>query len=118
MATTFANTGVSLDGHLTALRRDAFTRAGARPTSDLSEMKHGQRVRIGGLVVARQKPPTAKGFAFLAVEDPEGMVNVVVSPDVYAACRQAMRCAFVLVDGVVQKNHGAINVVAERVTEV
>jgi error-prone DNA polymerase len=118
MATTFATTGVSLDGHLTALRRDAFTRAGARPIGELSEMKHGQRVRIGGLVVARQKPPTAKGFAFLAVEDPDGMVNVVVSPDVFAACRQAMRCAFVLVDGVVQKDHGAINVVAERVTEV
>ena len=118
MATTFATTGVSLDGHLTALRRDAFTRAGARPIGDLSEMKHGQRVRIGGLVVARQKPPTAKGFAFLAVEDPEGMVNVVVSPDVYAACRQAVWSAFVLVDGVVQKDHGAINVVAERVTKV
>ena len=118
MATTFANTGVSMDGHLTALRRDAFTRAGTRPIGDLSEMKHGQRVRIGGLVVARQKPPTAKGFAFLAVEDPDGMVNVVVSPDVFAACRQAMRCPFVVVDGVVQKDHGAINVVAERVTEV
>jgi error-prone DNA polymerase len=118
MATTFATTGVSVDGHLTALRRDAFTRAGVRPIGELSEMKHGRRVRIGGMVVARQKPPTAKGFAFLAVEDPDGMVNVVVSPDVSAACRQAMRCAFVLVDGVVQKDHGAINVVAERVIEI
>ena len=99
VTTTFATTGVSLDGHLTALRRDAFTRAGVRPIGELSEMKHGQRVRIGGLVVARQKPPTAKGFAFLAVEDPDGMANVVVSPDVFAVCRQAMRCAFVLVDG-------------------
>jgi error-prone DNA polymerase len=118
LATAFAYTGVSLEGHLTALRRDAFTRAGARSIADLSRLKHGQPVKIGGVIVARQHPPTAKGYGFLAVEDPDGMVNVVVSPDVYARCRQAIHGAFVMVDGIVQKDHGAINVVAREVTEV
>jgi error-prone DNA polymerase len=66
-----------LDAHLTELRRDAFTKAGATPIASLAQVKHGQRVKIGGLLVALQRPPTAKGFAFLAVEDPGGMVNVV-----------------------------------------
>ena len=52
------------------------------------------------------------------MEDPEGMVNVVVPPDVYEQCRQAIHSAFVIVEGVVQKDHGAINVLAAAVREV
>ena len=37
---------------------------------------------------------------------------------VYAQCRQAIHAAFVVVDGVVQKDHGAINVLAASVAEV
>ena len=126
LSTTFAFTGSSLDGHLTELRRDAFTKAGAISISELSKLKHGQAVKIGGLIVARQHPPTAKGFAFLAVEDPTGMVNVVLSPDVYAASREALHGAFVLIEGLkVQKDHRAtphcthavgasVNVIAKR----
>ena len=118
VSTAFAFTGASLDAHLTELRRDAFTKAGARSIAELAQMKHGQVVKIGGLIVARQHPPTAKGFAFLAVEDPTGMVNVVLSPDVYAAYRPALQGAFVLIEGVVQKDHGAINVVATNIRSV
>lgn len=67
MAATFAFTEVSIEGHITTLRRDAFTRAGAQPNRDLSREKRGQRVRIGGMVSAHQHPATAKGFAFLAI---------------------------------------------------
>ncbi len=44
-----------------------------------------------------------------------GSSNVVLSPDVYAQCRLALQGAFVLIDGVVQKDHGATNVVAHHV---
>ncbi len=67
LSMTFAFIGTSLDGHLTELRRDAFTKAGATSISELPRLKHGQVVKVGGLIVARQHPPTAKGFAFLAV---------------------------------------------------
>jgi error-prone DNA polymerase len=118
MATTFAATGVSIEGHLTALRRDMFTRAGARSIGELPRLKHGQAVRIGGLIVARQRPPTAKGVCFLAVEDADGMVNVVVSPEVYDRCRPAVHAAFVLVEGVLDKRHKAINVVAREIVQL
>lgn len=118
LSTTFAFTGVSLDGHLTELRRDAFTQAGARSISELSQLKHGQEVKVGGLIVTLQRPPTAKGFAFLALEDPTGLVNVVVAPQAYAQYREAIHSTFVIVDGVVQKDHGAINVVAAQVRAI
>lgn len=116
LTTAFAFSGVSLEGHLSSVRRDAFTRAGARPIGELPRLKHGQRVVIGGILVARQHPPTAKGFCFLAVEDPDGIVNVILAPDVYARCREATRRLFVLVEGVVQKEGGAIHVMAQTVT--
>ncbi len=75
LSTAFALTGVSLEAHLTELPR----------------LRHGQRVKIGGVFVARQHPPTAKGFAYLALEDPGRMVNVVIAPDVYARDRAALR---------------------------
>lgn len=118
MASAFSATGVSIEGHLTTLRRDVFTQAGARSIGELSRLKHGQVVRIGGLIVACQRPPTAKGVCFLALEDADGMVNVVVSPEVYTRCRQATHSAFVIVDGVVDKRHKAINVVARDIVSL
>jgi error-prone DNA polymerase len=98
---------VSLDAHLSELRRDAFIKPVAISISALAQVKHGQRVKIGGLIVARQHQPTAKGFAFLAVEDPGGIVNIIIAPDVYARDRAALQGALVLIDGVLQKQHKA-----------
>jgi error-prone DNA polymerase len=67
-------------------------------------------------VVARQHPPTTKGFAFLTVEDPGSRVKVVIAPDTYTRDRAALQGAFVLIDGVLQKDRGAINVVARQIT--
>ena len=46
------------------------------------------------------------------------MVNVVIAPDVYARDRAALQGAFVLIEGVLQKDHGAINVVAKAISSV
>ena len=61
-------------------------------------------VRIGGLVVTRQHPMTAKGTVFLALEDETGMVNVTLWPDTWARLRGVVRRhALLLVDGDLQR---------------
>ena len=71
---------------------------------------------MAGLVVARQRPETAKGIVFLLVEDETGMTNVIVRPDVYDRCRAAVRGEpFVLVKGKLAKDDGTVNVLAEKV---
>ena len=114
---SFIATGVSLDAHLTALRQDVFAEAGTMPVEQLQLLPHGQRVRIGGMVTSRQRPPTAKGMCFLAVEDPSGMANVVISPDVYRKYRQAIRSSFVIVDGILEREQKAVNVLAQHVMQ-
>ncbi len=65
LSTSFALTGTSLDAHLTELRCDVFTKAGATPINEQPRLKHRQRVTIAGLIVAQQHPPTAKGLPAL-----------------------------------------------------
>jgi error-prone DNA polymerase len=67
------------------------------------------------VLVAAQRPPTAKGVAFLTIEDVWGLVNVVLYPDVYEAYRPVLRSRFVLVEGVLQNQNGAINILACQV---
>jgi DNA polymerase III alpha subunit len=93
LAASFAATGVALEAHLTELRRDAFTRAGAKPIQELAQMRSGQAVTIGGLVVALQRPPTANGYCFLAVEDPGAMVNYRAASGAALASRHRLRFA-------------------------
>lgn len=91
---TFAATGVTGDLHLVELRRDAFTRAGCLTLPELRRMRPGARVRVGGLVAdGLRRPPTAKGTAFIRLEQPDGLIDVIVPAEVYAACRPALRFA-------------------------
>jgi error-prone DNA polymerase len=73
-------------------------------------------VQLGGLVVARQRPATAKGVTFMLLEDEQGTFNVIVAPPVHDACRLAVRAEpFVVVDGKLERRNGVINVVARTV---
>ncbi len=69
----------------------------------LAEQPPG-RVAIGGLVVTRQHPMTAKGTVFLALEDETGMVNVTLWPDTWARLRGVVRRhALLYVEGTLQR---------------
>ena len=71
--------------------------------------------RVGGLVITRQRPGTAKGFVFLTLEDETGLVNVIVRPDVYEKYRRIIRGApTLIVEGKLQKESGCIDVIARR----
>ena len=118
LATEFAVTGVSSRIHPTDLHRKLFARTGVIPVAQLSNLQDGQRVTVGGMVVARQRPPTARGICFLALEDSSGLLNVVVYPDVYAQHRAGCRATFALIRGRLQIKHGAVHVVAHEVEAV
>ncbi len=108
---------LSLDARrqVVGLFREALDQLGAVRNSDLPEHRPG-RVRIGGLVVTRQHPMTARGTVFLALEDETGMVNVTLWPDAWARLRGVVRRhALLLVDGTLQRDGEVVNVVAREV---
>ena len=108
---------LSLDARsqVVGLFRPALERLGAVTNAALTERRPG-RVRVGGLVVTRQHPMTAKGTVFLALEDETGMVNVTLWPDTWARLRGVVRRnALLVVDGSLQRESSVVNVVAQEI---
>ena len=80
------------------------------------ELPQHARVTVSGIVVARQRPGTAKGYVFVLMEDEAGPVNVIVRPKIYERDRTAVRMEpFLTVRGRLQKDGATLNVIAERV---
>jgi error-prone DNA polymerase len=108
--------GVATGRHVMELYRPQLDERGILSSADLAGCADGQRVRVAGLVVVHQSPPTAKGTHFVTLEDEGGFLNIVLRPEVYAKYRSVVReCPLLLVEGVVQTRDGVVNVVASRV---
>ncbi len=88
------------------LYRPALERMGALTLGALADRRPG-RVAIGGLVVTRQHPMTAKGTVFLALEDETGMLNVTLWPRTWGRLRGVVRRhALLYVEGDLQVESG------------
>src|SRR5258708_22409244 len=107
--------GLDAGRRVVTLFRRGLERLGGVTKAALWEMPSGG-VRIGGLVVTRQHPMTAKGTVFLALEDETGMVNVTLWPDTWARLRGIVRRhALLLVDGDLQRESSVVNIIAREV---
>jgi len=113
----FRGTGMTTGPHPMAYHRARMDLLGVRKASDLSRIRNGQRIRIGGCVIARQRPGTAKGFVFLSLEDETGVANAIVQPDLFQKNRLLLGSEqFLLVEGILQNQDHVISVKAERVS--
>ncbi len=111
----YAVLGVDARRQVVGLFRPALDRLGAVSNAALADRRPG-RVRVGGLVVTRQHPMTAKGTVFLALEDETGMVNVTLWPSTWERLRGVVRRhALLLVDGELQREGMVVNLVAHEI---
>ena len=111
----YAVLGVDARRQVVGLFRPALDRLGAVTNAALADRRPGH-VRVGGLVVTRQHPMTAKGTVFLALEDETGMVNVTLWPSTWERLRGVVRRhALLLVDGELQREGMVVNLVAHEV---
>ncbi len=86
------------------------------PAAALKDVRPGARVRIGGAVITRQRPGTAKGFCFLTLEDETGHANAIVRPQLFEAARLIINLEPALVvTGRVQNEQRVIHVMAEQI---
>jgi len=83
----------------------------------LEKVPHGHAVRVAGIVICRQRPGSAKGVLFMTLEDEDGMINVVVMPDVFQAHRLLIATTPALeVRGTLERQHGVLNVLGAGFT--
>jgi error-prone DNA polymerase len=121
MLADYGTTGLTAYDHPLALLRDRLP-ADAVTSLGLEKLAHGTLVRVGGLVVARQRPGTANGIVFVLLEDEHGTINLVVSPPVYERHRLAVRTEpLMLVEGKLERfaaAGGAISVLVDRIASL
>ena len=98
------------------LLRPRLRAQGVLSAAELGHRPPGKVVRVAGLAIVRQAPPTAHGHLFISLEDETGLMNLIVRPDLYAAERRVLREASVLVaEGVLQRDGCAASVLVQRV---
>ncbi|MGZ5420434.1 MAG: helix-hairpin-helix domain-containing protein, partial [Solirubrobacterales bacterium] len=110
----YRSTGMTLGEHPMSLLRDQLSDR-ALASRDLERARDGARIELGGMVVARQRPATAKGVAFMLLEDEWGVINLVVPPPVAERDRLTLRTAgFVRAHGKLERREGVINLVVTK----
>jgi error-prone DNA polymerase len=101
--------------HPLVLLRDQLL-PGTISSSRLPDLPQGATVQLAGIVVARQRPQTAKGYVFVLMEDEDGPINAIVKPKIYQRDRSTVRMEpFVTVRGRLQKDGATLNVIASSV---
>jgi error-prone DNA polymerase len=107
-------TGVS-DVQPIAHFRAQLDRANVLAAARLGAMPNHLVCSVGGMVITRQRPGTAKGFVFLTLEDETGLVNVIVRPDVYERYRRTIRQSpALIVEGTLQREGGCVDLLMKR----
>src|SRR6185436_117151 len=97
------HSGVNTGAHPIALVRDTLRAQGVVTAAALARIPDGRRARVGGIVIVRQRPGTAKGFVFVTVEDETGFANAIVTPQRFAQHRAAiLGTGTMIIEGVVQ----------------
>ncbi len=87
----YATSGVTVADHVMAALRPRLRRAGLTRSAELARLPSGRAVNVAGLVIARQRPGTAKGTMFLLFEDELGTINLIVPRAVYERHRHLAR---------------------------
>lgn len=112
-------TGASATAHPVQHIRPRLDRLGTLTAAAARTLADRAPVRIGGLPKYLQRPPTAHGVAFGAIEDETGMVNLVFAPHVWDRCHRTLLDApAVIVTGRVERSDGTVNVAVDRVEAV
>jgi error-prone DNA polymerase len=121
MLADYGTIGLTAHAHPIALLRDRLPE-GTATSRELKELPHGARLKVGGLVVARQRPGTANGIVFVLLEDEFGTINLIVPAPIYERHRLIVRTEpLMIAEGKLERHPaagGAINILVDRVQPI
>ncbi|MDO4791182.1 MAG: error-prone DNA polymerase [Buchananella hordeovulneris] len=111
-------TGASPGLHPISLVRAQLEAAGIRPVDALKRLAPGNYA-VAGLVTHRQRPATAAGTVFLALEDETGIVNITCTEGCWQRYKTvARRAQALVVRGKLEGGDGALGIKAHHLQEL
>jgi len=115
-AAEYSLQGISPEHHAVELFRGMLDEVHAVPCGRVARLPRSLVVRVGGLVVCEQAPPTAKGHVFLTLEDETGLANVILRPQVYQRFRRVLQAnQIVLIEGAIQRQDRVTSLMGRKV---
>jgi error-prone DNA polymerase len=118
MLADYGSTHVTLKEHPLELMRPSLP-DDMLTSVELNRARSGRYVRLAGLVVARQRPSTAKGVTFMLLEDEFGTINLIVPPPIYDRFRLAIRSEpLITAEGRLERRSGTTNVIVDAVSRL
>ena len=113
---------LSLRAHPLGLLRPRLDELRLADSRGVTAGRQGQRLRVAGMVLVRQRPGTAKGVVFFPLEDEFGTINLVLHKHTVERHRAPVVAARLLqVDGRIERyDAGAVpivHLVGERLTD-
>jgi len=114
----YENLGLTLASHPVSLLRKQLARLRFMDAVAVDRVRHGEYVRVAGLVIARQRPFSASGAIFVTLEDETGLINLIIWSDLIETYRYELLHARLLgVDGTVQREGQVIHVIARKLED-
>ncbi|MEL0079768.1 MAG: error-prone DNA polymerase [Rhodospirillales bacterium] len=108
---------LSLRAHPLALLRDELMHS--IKNKALTTTPNNKQVDVAGLVIARQRPGSAKGVIFATLEDETGVANVIIWPKVFEKYRRIVLTARLLkVTGKLQREGIVTHIIADKLEDI
>lgn len=79
----YEHKGLCVADHPLCHYRRRLRSLGAIRAADIFYLSRGAAVKLGGVVLNRQRPGTASGVVFMSLEDETGLTNLIVKPEIF-----------------------------------
>lgn len=111
----YAHVGLSLKAHPVSFIRKELEMLHVLSTNKANEAKDGERIKVAGLILVRQRPGTASGICFITIEDETGIANLVVYEKLFNSFRkEILGSKLLMVEGKVQREGQVVHIVVQR----
>ncbi|MDP6566319.1 MAG: error-prone DNA polymerase, partial [Alphaproteobacteria bacterium] len=115
----YSHLRLSLKDHPLRLLRPRLRARGIIDNEELAALPAGRQVTVGGLVLVRQRPGTAKGVIFVTIEDEAAVANIIVRPPVFEAYRRVVLSSRLLAArGRIEREGIVVHVLAEELIDL
>jgi error-prone DNA polymerase len=107
--------GLSVRGHPMQALRAKMRRLPSSTTAHGRAAAHGMALTIAGLVIVRQRPPTAKGTAFATLEDEHGFLDLTLRREIVERYEDVFGAhAFLIAEGTIQRDRNSMSLLVRR----
>ncbi len=111
--------GLTLREHPMFFYREQLVELGVTAAGQLADYPHNRAVKVGGLVLMRQRPSTAKRITFVTLEDETGIANLIVHHKTWQRYDQvARRSTALIAHGRLERKNEVVHIIVSKLEDL